>query len=63
MFHAYWVATIPYLSLKGQRHEMVVEIRPWSGRYRPKLMVLNPFFCSKIARLKATVRTVAHPLM
>jgi hypothetical protein len=53
------------LKLKGYCQEMVVEIRPWSEvvLIRPKIMVTNPFFCLKIARLKATVRTVVHPSM
>jgi hypothetical protein len=44
--------------LKGQCHEMVVEIRQKSGR-----LCLNPFYRLKIARHKAMVQTVAHPSM
>jgi hypothetical protein len=29
----------------------------------PKQIVADPFFCIKIARLKATVRTIVHPDM
>jgi hypothetical protein len=51
------IVYIPYnlaifVILKGQCHEMVVEMSPWSGRL--DLMVPDPFFCLKIGRLKGT---------
>jgi hypothetical protein len=49
-------------ALKGQCHEIVSEMSPWSSS-----LGLNEwsrtFFCLKIRRLKATVCRVPHPLM
>jgi hypothetical protein len=42
-------------SLKGHCHEMVIEMRLWSSRFRPKLRFANPFFRLKIGRFKARV--------
>jgi hypothetical protein len=50
--------------LQGQCHEMVVEVRPWSGRLALNYSkVHDPFFRLKIGRFKVTARLVAHPLM
>jgi hypothetical protein len=43
--------------LKGQCNKIAVEMRPWNTR----LMVANPFFCLKIARLKDAVPRVTYP--
>jgi hypothetical protein len=51
-----------YIDLKGQCHEMVVEIRPWSGRLglSPKLMTAKPYFQFKITHLKAMVYSTVY---
>jgi hypothetical protein len=41
---------------------MMVEIRSWNSKIRPKLMAANHFFCLKIVRLKAPVHLVAKSI-
>jgi hypothetical protein len=48
------------VSIKGQCHEIVVEIMNYSPRYRPKLRFANTFFQLKLGRLKATVSRVVQ---
>jgi hypothetical protein len=59
LYTVLWIVWI-LKALKGQCHEMVVEVRPWSGRLA-QLRFANPFFCLKIRRLNATAHRVADP--
>jgi hypothetical protein len=47
------------LTLKGQSHKMVVEMKSIEQYFRPKRMVANPFFSLKLGRLKATARNTS----
>jgi hypothetical protein len=45
--------------LKGQCHEMIIEVRPQSARISKKLRFVNPFFRLKTGSFKASVLKVA----